>query len=44
MCPPTMLFNSSAVLRNGTWVILVPLASWNITAERCDEVPLPDEP
>ena len=24
--------------------ILVPLASWNMTAERCDEVPLPDEP
>ena len=28
----------------GKKVIFVPLASWNITADRCDEVPLPDEP
>jgi hypothetical protein len=44
MLPPIMLFISSAVERNGTWVICVPVASWNITAARCDEVPLPDEP
>ena len=44
MCPPIMLLTTSAVLRNGICVILVPVASSNITAERCDDVPLPDEP
>ena len=44
MWPPSMLFTTSAVLRNGTCVIMVLVASWNMTAERCDDVPLPDEP
>src|SRR5215510_704596 len=44
MCPPIMLFSSSDVLRNGTWIIVVAVASWNITPDRCDEVPIPDDP
>src|SRR5262245_64589760 len=36
--PYTTLFRSSAVLRNGTWVIFVLVASSNITDDRCDEV------
>ena len=44
MLPPNMLLTTSAVLRNGTWVIFVLVASSNITDERCDEVPMPDEP
>jgi hypothetical protein len=39
-----MAVNSSVVLRNGTWVMCVPVASANITTESCDEVPTPDEP
>src|SRR5438105_14064239 len=42
--PPIMLLTTSAVLRNGICVILVPVASPNITADRCEEVPFPDEP
>src|SRR5215475_925686 len=40
----SMLFTTSAVLRNGTWIILVCVASWNMTDERCDDVPMPEDP
>src|SRR5262249_60264562 len=42
--PPIMLFMTSLVLRNGACVISVPVAIWNITEERCDDVPMPEEP
>src|SRR2546428_7089015 len=44
MLPPSMLLTPSAVLRNGTWVIFVLVASSNLTAARSDEVPKPDNP
>src|SRR5579859_2229462 len=42
--PLAMAVSSSAVLRNGTCVMWVPVACSNITTESCDEVPMPDEP
>jgi len=44
MLPPSMLFTTSAVLRNGMCVIVVLLASPNMTDDRCEDVPLPDDP
>src|SRR3954463_1792174 len=41
--PPSMLFTTSPVDLYGTCVILAPIACSNITTERCDDVPRPDE-
>ncbi len=44
MLPPIMLLTTSLVLRNGMCVISAPVASANMTTERCDDVPMPEEP
>src|ERR1700716_1255087 len=44
MWPATLPAISSAVPRNGMWIMVTPIAFMNMMVERCPDVPLPADP